>query len=169
MNGELVEPMLRHLASAWEKCFQRRLPHILQSFTKAGTDLLKKFHAAIEARCRERGHGVARLGLLANQLEAYKAIFKDLADLMVNSVAEAQREINREFTPIVTEAMSPAYEMCTDERGIGSYKRMKGHMTSHVDSDKITMFQTACDQVRESLVSINLLEARHMLTMSTQT
>ena len=54
------------------------MPNILQSFTKTGTDLLKKFHAAVEARCLEKGHGVARIGLLSNQLTAYHALFNDL-------------------------------------------------------------------------------------------
>ncbi|RMX99159.1 hypothetical protein D0867_12197, partial [Hortaea werneckii] len=49
-NQELIQPVYKQLASAWEKAFQRRLPHILQSFTKTGSAMLKKFHAAVADR-----------------------------------------------------------------------------------------------------------------------
>ncbi|KAK3723591.1 hypothetical protein LTR37_001843 [Vermiconidia calcicola] len=153
-NAALTEPIYKHLATVWEKMFQRRIPHILQSFTKAGTDLLKKFHAVVEARCREKGHGVSRIGLLGNQLTAYQAIFNDLSQAMVGQINESQREINREFTPVITAMMEQAYQQCSDERGTGSFKRMKGHMHQHVDTTKTNMFSAACDQVRKSLSEI---------------
>ncbi|KAK3706114.1 hypothetical protein LTR37_012941 [Vermiconidia calcicola] len=185
-NAALTEPISKHLATVWEKMFQRRIPHILQSFTKAGTDLLKKFRAVVEARCREKGHGVSRIGLLGNQLTAYQAIFNDLSPAMVGQINESQREINREFTPVITAMMEQAYQQCeaprlmqfgksnitcryaccnlrairknarisSDERGTGSFKRMKGHMHQHVDTKKTNMFSAACDQVRKSLSDI---------------
>lgn len=153
-NAQLTEPIYKHLASAWEKCFQRRLPHILHSFTKAGSDLLKKFHATIEKRCQEKGLGLARLATLSTQADAYKVIFNDMAASMIENVNEGQREINREFTPVVTAAMETAYQLCTDERGPGSFNRMRGHMSSQIHANKMSMFTEACDQVRRSLLSM---------------
>ncbi|KAI7665429.1 hypothetical protein KC318_g7127, partial [Hortaea werneckii] len=78
-NQELIQPVYKQLASAWEKAFQRRLPHILQSFTKTGSAMLKKFHAAVADRCRQQGQSIARIGMLKTQLGAYDAIVKDMA------------------------------------------------------------------------------------------
>ena len=57
------------------------------------------------------------MGMLANQLNNYSAIFGDLANAMVGAVNDGQREINREFTPVIAAAMEPAYEYCANERG----------------------------------------------------
>lgn len=153
-NGELTEPVYKQLASSWEKAFQRRLPHILQSFTRSGTDLQRKFHLAIADRCRQRGHGIARIGMLENQLQAYQAIFGDLANAMIAQVNEGQREINREFTPVISQAMEPAYDACTNERGTGSFNRMKGHMATHVSQHCVSMFEDATEQVRKSILKM---------------
>lgn len=153
-NSELTEPVYKQLASTWEKAFQRRLPHILQTFTKTGTDLLRKFHLACATRCRERGHGIARIGLLETQLHTYQDIFKDLANIMIAQINEGQREINREFTPVIAAVMEPSYDHCANERGTGSYKRMKAHMTDHVSERRVSMFTDATTQVRTSLMKM---------------
>ena len=150
-NQQLFDPIQVSLAGVWEKAFQRRLPHILQSFSKIGSELLKKFHTAVELRCREKGHSISRIGLLGTQLTTYRNIFNDLTTTMITRINDGQREINREFTPVIAAAMEPAYQACADERGTGSYKRMKGHMAEHVDHNKLSMFNAACDQVRNSL------------------
>ncbi|KAK4895594.1 hypothetical protein LTR27_006377 [Elasticomyces elasticus] len=153
-NGDLTEPLYKQLASTWEKAFQRRLPHILQSFTRAGSDLLRKFHATVADRCRQKGHGVARIGLLQNQLQAYQAIFADLATVMIASINEGQREINREFTPVIAAAMQEAYDACTSETGPGQYNRMKRMMASHVEQERSSMFTDVTNQVRQSLTTM---------------
>ena len=73
---------------------------------------------------------------------------------MRNQVNEAQREINREFTPVIKEAMGDAYQLCTDERGTGSYKRMKAHMQDHVETSREHMFSEACNQVRNRIMAV---------------
>ncbi|KAK5125406.1 hypothetical protein LTR85_000515 [Meristemomyces frigidus] len=153
-NSELSEPIYKQLASTWEKAFQRRLPHILQSFTKSGTGLLKHFHLAIADRCRKRGHGVARIGMLENQLQADQGIFGDLATAMIGHVNEGQRDINREFTPVIGQVMEPAYEHCTNEKGTGSFKRMKSHMAEHVSQNRVSMFENATKQVCKSIMTM---------------
>ena len=153
-NGELTEPLYKQLASAWEKAFQRRLPHILQTFKRSASKVLKQFHDAVEARTREKGHGLARIAMLGTQLDAYSAIFGDLAQAAVDSFTEGQREINREFTPAIANAMNPAYEYCTNEAGTGSYARMKAGMAAHVDQEKSRMFDNAAKGVRQSLLSL---------------
>lgn len=95
-NADLAEPLYKQLASSWEKAFQRRLPTVFNSFARSGADLLRKFHQAVADRGRQKGHSLAKLGLLENSLQAYQAIFKDVATAMINMVNEGQRDINRE-------------------------------------------------------------------------
>ncbi|KAK6433371.1 hypothetical protein LTR95_010456, partial [Oleoguttula sp. CCFEE 5521] len=87
-NADLVEPMYKTLASHWECAFQRQLPAILKGITKSAGTTLKDFHTALEARFSQKGHGLARIGRLRNQLGAYEAIFTDLAQTMIQSIQE---------------------------------------------------------------------------------
>ena len=82
--------MQKRLATGWEKAFHRRLPNILQTFTKSGSDILRKFHAAIEQRCKDNGHGIGRMGILSNQLTAYQAIFNDLIAAAITAINEGR-------------------------------------------------------------------------------
>lgn len=153
-NAELAEPIYKHLASAWEKTFQRRLPSILQSFKRSATSVVKQFHTAVETRTRERGTGAARLNLLAQQLDQYSATFGDLCSKAVTSLNEGQRDINREFVPAIAVAMEPAYNEASEEKGTGSFKRMKGRVNDHVTTSKQQMFHSAAEQVRRSLLKL---------------
>ncbi|KAF7191395.1 Nuclear GTPase SLIP-GC [Pseudocercospora fuligena] len=171
-NGELTEPMYKMLASAWERCFQRRLPTILRSLRKSASTVLRQFHAEAERRAKERGLGLPRITMLAGQLEAYTAIFQDLCEAAVTLLNDGQKDINREFTPIIMAAMDPAYTMCSDERGKGSFARMKGHMTTHVQGCQDVMFKTASEEVRAKLLQLcktireNLLEKTDQVFVS---
>ncbi|KAI7199100.1 hypothetical protein D0869_07257 [Hortaea werneckii] len=153
-NQELIQPVYKQLASAWEKAFQRRLPHILQSFTKTGSAMLKKFHAAVADRCRQQGQSIARIGMLKTQLGAYDAIVKDMASNMIRQINDGQRDINREFTPVICQAMSPAYDVTAAESGPGCYMRMKNAMHHHVDDNRRVMFDNATKQVQKSIMRL---------------
>ncbi|KAI7160752.1 hypothetical protein KC349_g3303 [Hortaea werneckii] len=153
-NQELIQPVYKQLASAWEKAFQRRLPHILQSFTKTGSAMLKKFHAAVSDRCRQQGQSIARIGMLKTQLGAYDAIVKDMANNMIRQINDGQRDINREFTPVISQAMSPAYDVTAAESGPGCYMRMKNAMHHHVDDNRRFMFDNATKQVQKSIMGL---------------
>ncbi|SMR60840.1 unnamed protein product [Zymoseptoria tritici ST99CH_1E4] len=153
-NGELVEPIYKQLGTLWEKTFQRRLPHILKTFSKCAQSTLKQFHAAVDARCRAKGHGLAQVGRLGQQLTQYAAIFNDIVNTEVGVFNEGQREINREFTPSIMEAMAPVYDGCTSESGKGMFMRMKGLMENHVAVNKSSMFNQAVAAVRTSLLAL---------------
>ena len=160
------------LASAWERCFQRRLPTILRSLRKSASTVLRQFHAEAERRAKERGLGLPRITMLAGQLEAYTAIFQDLCEAAVTLLNDGQKDINRAFTPIIMAAMDPAYTICSDERGKGSFARMKGHMTTHVQGCQDVMFKTASEEVRAKLLQLcktireNLLEKTDQVFVS---
>jgi hypothetical protein len=62
---------------------------------------------------------------------------------MLDLINERQRDINREFTPNICNAMLIVYNLCIDESGPGQYNRMKNHMADHVTAQKDTIFRDA--------------------------
>ncbi|KAK5706652.1 hypothetical protein LTR97_001642 [Elasticomyces elasticus] len=74
--------------------------------------------------------------------------------MTIAGISEGQREINREFTPVIAAAMQDAYDWCTNETGKGQYNRMKSMMASHVEQERSSMFTDAADQVRQSLTAM---------------
>lgn len=112
-----TEPLSKDLVSGWEKAFQRRMPQVLQSYTKNSGAQLRSFHQAVEARAMANGTGVAGLHMLAHQLTTYEQTFADLGTQMVNQIMSLQKDANREFTPQILEMMRPANRVCTNESG----------------------------------------------------
>lgn len=153
-NAELAEPLYKHLGNGWEKAFQRRLPAVMRTCGKTFSTALHTFHRELEERARRRGVINPRLGLLARQMKLYEAVFVDLANAMVASINEQQREVNRQFTPVVRTAMERAYTLTTDERGTGSFARMKDHMSDEVMANKDVMFVRATRMVQDGLNTI---------------
>ena len=156
-----TEPIYKHLANGWEKAFQRRLPVVLKACAKGFSNDLRAFHKAIEAHSFSHG-GNPRLGLLAQQLTNYEAVFSDLGSKMLDLINERQRDINREFTPNVCNAMLVVYNVCVDESGPGQFNRMKTHMTNHVTAQKDTMFQRATQVVRNMIMDLIKDVEEHM-------
>lgn len=64
---------------------------------------------------------------------------------------EGQRELSRQFTPVIAAAMEAVYQQCNDESGKGSFKRMKDAMAAFVGQNSQDMFQGASEQVQTSL------------------
>ncbi len=61
----------------------------------------------------------------------------------------------------VKEHMAPAYQASAEERGSGSFARMKAHMLAHVEREKREMFKDATgESLSESWIS-NMLEFAH--------
>lgn len=55
--------------------------------------------------------------MLQQQLGVYESLLKDLMNIVKEVINTCQKDINREFTPIVADHMVPAYEGCTQESG----------------------------------------------------
>ncbi|TAQ85772.1 hypothetical protein B7494_g5916 [Chlorociboria aeruginascens] len=149
-NQELTEPMMKLLASHWEKAFARRLPQVLEGFARSSNELLKSFHQQIESRAVQHG-GIAGVAMLHQQLQNYKAILKDSIKQMNEVVNALQREANREFTPVIAGYLASAYAWCAAETGAGQYGRMRQHMLAHIDNNRSVMFAEACQRVKDRL------------------
>lgn len=116
-NSDLTEPIMKYLASHWEKNFSRRIPSVLRSFTTNANLILKKFHQAVESRsCKNRSE-IAGLSMLSQQLRTYEATFSILTTEMVEAINNLQRDANREFVPVIARNLAPSYQYCASERG----------------------------------------------------
>ncbi|KAH7392794.1 hypothetical protein BKA66DRAFT_567533 [Pyrenochaeta sp. MPI-SDFR-AT-0127] len=142
-NADLVDPILKKLASGWERAFQMRLPKAFGTYIGNSNKILHRFHEAIEERAHENGVSLANLSILKTQVHTYEQLFKDLGIVLLTQMTELQREANRDFTPTIANIMHTVYDLCTVEHGQGSYKRMKEHMKNHVERERHKMFHAA--------------------------
>ncbi|KAI7193410.1 hypothetical protein KC316_g11063 [Hortaea werneckii] len=69
-----------------------------------------------------------------------------MANNMIHQINDGQHDTNREFTPVISQAMSPAYDVTAAESGPGCYMRMKNAMHHHVDDNRRVMFDNATKQ-----------------------
>ncbi|PVH88572.1 hypothetical protein DL98DRAFT_580964 [Cadophora sp. DSE1049] len=153
-NAQLTQPIIKHLASHWEKAFAQRLPRVLSSFSRQAKGLLTAFHREIELRTMTTGTGSAGVAMLGQQVKNYEQIFATLATQMIEIINGLQREANREFTPVIARNLSTAYDYCTSESGPGQFNRMKAHMSQHVDNIRGSMFAESCDEVKGLLLKM---------------
>ncbi|KAK4109597.1 hypothetical protein N656DRAFT_839036 [Canariomyces notabilis] len=128
-NEELFAPISRHLATGWERAFQRRLPSCFDDFIRTTRALLETFHREATERAKERGTNYGGLNMLAQQLQSH----------------------SQPFTPVIQGGMIPAYDGCAAERGTGSFMRMKNIMIRHVTTYRNSMFRDATNVVQKQL------------------
>ncbi|GFF62689.1 hypothetical protein IFM60648_00689 [Aspergillus lentulus] len=148
-NAELIEPIIKAIASGWEKTFSRRINSLLQGAASDAGRLLKSFHDDIEREASQNGP-VAGLHLLSHQLRNYQALLKDVCNENLATTVAQAKEINRMFQPVIATALEPAYETCVAERGTGSFMRMKAAMVAHVEQARWTMFRDSMDTVKRA-------------------
>lgn len=89
----------------------------MSSFIRRSAELLRAFHRDVDGRARKVGAGIAGLAMLQQQLGVYEIILKDLTGTVKDTINNGQKEINREFTPVIARAMIAAYEACVNESG----------------------------------------------------
>ena len=117
LTFDSAEPMMKIIASGWDKVFSRRSPMVMASFSRNSANCLRKFHKDTEARARQAGIGIAGLHMLQQQVVNYENLLKDLSASTKETINSNQKEINREFVPVIEQAMEVAYEQCNAERG----------------------------------------------------
>lgn len=154
MSGQLSDPMIKMLASNWDKTFSRRIPLVLQQYCVLSRGVMNSFHAEVEGRAKKMGMGVASLHVLSGQLNTYGDVFRGVAADITAEINTTQREINREFTPIIAAVMATAYDYCARESGPGSFARMKHGMEEHVRSIHRTMFEQSTAEVKRRLMEM---------------
>lgn len=114
---ELWAPIATHLASGWERAFQRRLPGVLEAFVVKATKMLDDFHTDAVSYAHEHLINLSGVSLLNQQLSTYKLRIKEIPAVLAGIIQEIQRDANRSYEPVIEGDMQPAYEICTQERG----------------------------------------------------
>jgi GTPase SAR1 family protein len=116
-NKQLSEPIEKHLVSGWERCFQRQIPAVLETFNQKMGLLLREFHKKIADRRQLKGTGAAGMHVLSMKLQILEARFGQLSQQMAAIISEEQKKANRKIKPVISEAMEDAYLLCTSEHG----------------------------------------------------
>lgn len=153
-NDALADPMLRKIVPGWEKMFTRRLPSIMTSYPRRLSDVLSASHQEIDREARTLRVNEDGIKMLQRQVECYDCVFKEHAKAVGKSLDLAQKDISREFVPIIQNVMRPAYVICGDERGFKTFAKMKEHMDTHVTERRASMFQDSFDEVRRRLLTL---------------
>ncbi|KAF2640941.1 hypothetical protein P280DRAFT_399475 [Massarina eburnea CBS 473.64] len=146
-NADLMDVILKRLATGWERAFQDRLPKAFNKYVTDSAKVLRMFYDTIEERARQNGVGLANLAMLKGSIPTYEALFQELNNKYLAEMTEAQREANREFVPTIATMMETVYTLCANECGTGSYKRMKDHMTTYVEAHRHQMFKSSTESV----------------------
>ena len=89
----------------------------MSNFVRLIPATLKRFHHDIDLRSRKIGNGIAGLSMLSTQLSVHEHVLKDVANSTKDMIIAKQKDINREFVPVVERAMQSAYDWCTEEHG----------------------------------------------------
>ena len=150
-NTQLTDPMLKVFAPNWERCFNRRVPSIMADLSHTVGIALDSFHKITEDQTTKNGGSIATFQMLKQQLHTYKQTFKDIGSSARDDVIKKQKDINREFTPVIAQAMAWAYDSCTAESGSGSFMRMRNAMSQHVGQEKNNMFYASTQAVQNQL------------------
>ncbi len=123
-NAELFEPISKHLAGAWERVFQRRLPAVLNGYLGALKRLLKSFHQEVVEGAQEKGIAYAGLSMLEQQAQTNIHLIDGIPSTVLGIAQELQRTANRNFTPVIQDKMDPAYDASNNEHGMSSSARV---------------------------------------------
>lgn len=153
-NAELLEPITKQLANRWERTFQQRLPQVFEEYSENATKVLRAFHERVEKRAHGNGASLAMLGTMSGSSRTYEEMFRDLNVQLRNRMTEAQRDANRDFVPTITNTMMRVYNICANERGAGSFGRMKSLVTNFVQEMSTDMFPAATDTVEQALIQM---------------
>jgi hypothetical protein len=63
-NEQLTEPIIKYIASPWEKVFSRRLGLVLSGLPNSAGTILTTFHNDVERRAFQNGPSIAALQML---------------------------------------------------------------------------------------------------------
>ncbi|TLS29371.1 hypothetical protein PpBr36_00947 [Pyricularia pennisetigena] len=153
-NLELLEPIMSHLASAWEETFQRRIPIAIRTLVASVQRALQAFHANVTT-ANNLPVPAQDIAILARRLCGYLEKVSAIQVALDQEITEAQREANRQLEPAIIDRMSLGYRLALEERGTGSHMRMKGIMVDHVKVARHIMFKEAKKAVQDDLKALS--------------
>ncbi|KAG2493806.1 hypothetical protein HYH03_008025 [Edaphochlamys debaryana] len=133
-NFELVEPVYNAIQVPWDSLFNHRLPGTLAGAEKPSLALFDSFVESLRQRMAALGVGTDQLDALQKQVrrEAERQL-RTCLQAATARAAEAAKELSHGvLEPAVQAFMRPAYTGAAEERGKGSFMRMRSLMCDHV-------------------------------------
>lgn len=117
LNAELVDPILKHVATTWARVFQSRLPASIEACFKDVCVIVNNFHHDAVSGLQDPSANQKGIEMLHQQLPSRMTAVENYRASTCDFITASQRDANRGFVPVVKEAMTPAYNTCVAERG----------------------------------------------------
>lgn len=133
-NAELFEPINKQLAGVWERTFQKRIPSALRKFIGECKAALEAFHKDVAINVPVAAANLTGLNMLCQQNRTHQKTLEAVPNSIGAKIRKIQREANRGFTPVVQQAMQPAYDACAGEQGGSSIGICPSPLIYHIIS-----------------------------------
>ncbi|XP_035679869.1 uncharacterized protein LOC118418142 [Branchiostoma floridae] len=158
MNEDLSSPLYNTITISWQKVFDNgTLFFSLDNCKLSILSTLKEFLLKLRTELQALGMDADRVNRVGQQqLNSTKMRLDNAVAELKEFITGQQREISRVMTPAVQTRMEPAYETCTNERGPGSFNRMRNHMDVHVAYEKDVMFDQASQFLLKQLADLEV-------------
>ncbi|KAK3495154.1 Dynamin family-domain-containing protein [Neurospora hispaniola] len=149
-NQELCDPIEKRIAPNWEHVFSRTLPRGIKQLGKELAKSLEDFEGRMHERQQLRDS--PSYDLVRNQTKTVAENLKDTISLRgKTSLKTGQKNAIRLLKPAVADMMRGQYQACSQESGLGSYKRMKDSMEEFIQTVAQHMFKAATDLVGDRI------------------
>ncbi|KAK1827808.1 hypothetical protein QBC39DRAFT_393544 [Podospora conica] len=148
LNEELTDPLKKEIAKAWESVCTRHIPDKVKDLGSELVEHMGSFTASMNQRPALQQS--KSYGLVLEKLSTFEKSLGDTTP-MIDLAMEGQKEANRVFTRAIARAMVRAYAKCRAESGIGSYARMKDHVSERVETERSKMYANATERAKEGL------------------
>eukprot|EP00198_Chlamydomonas_reinhardtii_P008705 XP_001698042.1 predicted protein [Chlamydomonas reinhardtii] len=142
-NGALVRPIMDRIAVTWARLFQSELTKSMRERLLAELDdFVRGARHELEAQVAPLPGGDELLPAEAGRLdELYRQVRRDqerqlaqALEALHSGLVETSKALSQDVVePHVRTSLQGAYQAAASERGPGSYKRMRDHMTSAVE------------------------------------
>ncbi|KAK9844653.1 hypothetical protein WJX74_005184 [Apatococcus lobatus] len=162
-NHDLASPILDLISTTWDYVFNTTCSNYIRRFMDNMSRFISDFLAKVEHGMAGAGVAADRVMLIAIQVGKTQAtVLKEMEAATKEHMQNGQRELSRGvLAPTVQAQMRRAYVACAEERGTGSFNRMREHMRRHVAVIKSVMFKQATEKLLEE-IELLLAEVKNL-------
>jgi len=150
LNELLIEPIINHAASSWNRVFSVNISAMFQEIPDLLMNEAEKTFKRIDDRLgevpRDRLRDVKR-----HQRKALAAGFQWLVEKATLQIRDIQKDISRQISPDIQHQLRGAYRKASKEHGSNSLARMKDIMLKEVKIHNRKMFVHTAKQTAKRL------------------
>lgn len=116
-NRDLCTPFQQAIESPWTNLFHHALPNSVKHYITKCQIALRSFHDGIVAEAKKKNIEISYLDLVTQQLQLREDMINMQAEILNAEIDSSQKNASREFKPIITQAMTTAYNQAANECG----------------------------------------------------